>query len=203
MSGGGAVAAAAAELKQKLLAAAADHLEAALGDLELVDGRVSVLGSPRRGVALSELAAGGHERFNASASFDPARTVYPYATHVCVVEVDRETGQSGSSAASSLRIAAGSSIHSIVEGQGRGAIAQGIGGALYESLVYDAEGQLVTASLMDYLVPTAMELSRVEIDHLEIPSPDLRTARKGLARAARWGLPRRSPTRSPTRWGWS
>jgi carbon-monoxide dehydrogenase large subunit len=68
----------------------------------------------------------------------------------------------------------------IVEGQAHGAIAQGIGGALFESLIYDAGGQLLTTSLMDYLVPTAMELPEVEIDHLEIPSPDSANGAKGV-----------------------
>jgi carbon-monoxide dehydrogenase large subunit len=68
----------------------------------------------------------------------------------------------------------------IVEGQAHGAIAQGIGGALLEALVYDEGGQLLTTSLMDYLVPTAMELPLVEIDHLEIPSPDSVNGAKGV-----------------------
>jgi aerobic carbon-monoxide dehydrogenase large subunit len=149
-------------------------------DLELVGGRVSVRGSPRRGVAVAELAAEGHARFDSHGLFDPPLTVYPYATHVCAVEVDPETGH-----VELLRYVVaedcGTLINpQIVEGQAHGAIAQGIGGALHESLVYDGEGQLVTASLMDYLVPTAMELPTVEIDHLEIPSPDSANGAKGV-----------------------
>jgi aerobic carbon-monoxide dehydrogenase large subunit len=181
VSGGGAVAAAAADLRARLLEAAADHLEAALDDLELVDGSVSVRGSPRRGVPVAELVAGGdRERFAVSAVFDPEKTVYPYATHIVAVEVDPDTGH-----VELLRYVVaedcGTVINpQIVEGQAHGAVAQGIGGALFEALVYDAGGQLLTTSLMDYLVPTAMELPLVEIEHLEIPSPDSANGAKGV-----------------------
>jgi aerobic carbon-monoxide dehydrogenase large subunit len=181
VSGGGAVAAAASDLRGRLLEAAADRLEAALGDLELVDGSVSVRGSPSRGVSVAELiAADDDERFAVSAVFDPERTVYPYATHIVAVEVDSDTGH-----VELLRYVVaedcGTVINpQIVEGQAHGAIAQGIGGALLEALVYDEGGQLLTTSLMDYLVPTAMELPLVEIDHLEIPSPDSVNGAKGV-----------------------
>jgi carbon-monoxide dehydrogenase large subunit len=112
--------------------------------------------------------------------FDPERTVYPYATHIVAVEVDPDTGH-----VELLRYVVaedcGTVINpQIVEGQAHGAIAQGIGGALFEALVYDAGGQLLTTSLMDYLMPTAMELPLVEIDHLEIPSPDSANGAKGV-----------------------
>jgi carbon-monoxide dehydrogenase large subunit len=190
VSGGGAVKEAAGELRERLLEAAADHLEAAIQDLELLDGRVIVRGSPSRGVALVELAAAdAEERLRSSALFDPQRTVYPYATHACKVEVLPETGE--------IRILryvvaedCGTIINpQIVEGQAHGAIAQGIGGALHESLVYDAQGQLVTASLMDYLVPTAMEMPNMELEHLEIPSPDSPNGAKGVGEGGTLGPP--------------
>jgi carbon-monoxide dehydrogenase large subunit len=68
----------------------------------------------------------------------------------------------------------------IVEGQAHGAIAQGIGGTLHESLVYDEQGQLLTGSLLDYLVPTAADLPAMEIEHLEIPAPDTPNGAKGV-----------------------
>ena len=190
VSGGGAVHAAARELREKLLEAAADHLEAALQDLELAEGRVSVRGSPSRGVTLAEIAAeNGDARLSSSGLFDPERTVYPYATHICVVEVLPDTGE-----VRLLRYVVaedcGTIINpQIVEGQAHGAIAQGVGGALHESLVYDAEGQLVTASLMDYLVPTAMEMPAFELHHLEIPSPDSTNGAKGVGEGGTLGPP--------------
>jgi aerobic carbon-monoxide dehydrogenase large subunit len=190
VSGGGAVAAAAGELRERLLEAAADHLEAAQQDLELADGHVSVRGSPSRGVGVAELAAEADlERLRVSALFDPQRTVYPYATHVCTIEVQPDTGE-----VTLLRYVVAEDCGTIinppiVDGQAHGAIAQGIGGALHESLVYDAEGQLVTASLMDYLVPTAMELPAVELQHLEIPSPDSPNGAKGVGEGGTLGPP--------------
>jgi aerobic carbon-monoxide dehydrogenase large subunit len=188
VSGGGAVKAAAGELRERLFDAATEHLEAAVQDLELVDGRVSVRGSPSRGVAIVELAAADtDERLRSAAVFDPQRTVYPYATHVCTVEVLPDTGE--------IRLLryvvaedCGTIINpQIVEGQAHGAVAQGIAGALHESLVYDAQGQLLTASLMDYLVPTAMELPNVELHHLEIPSPDSPNGAKGVGEGGTLG----------------
>jgi carbon-monoxide dehydrogenase large subunit len=190
VSGGGAVHAAAGELREKLLEVAADHLEAALQDLELADDRVSVRGSPSRGVTLAELAAqDGGSRLSSIALFDPERTVYPYATHACVVEVLPDTGE-----VKLLRYVVaedcGTIINpQIVDGQAHGAIAQGVGGALHESLIYDAEGQLVTASLMDYLVPTAREMPAVELHHLEIPSPDSPNGAKGVGEGGTLGPP--------------
>jgi carbon-monoxide dehydrogenase large subunit len=189
VSGGGAVIAAADDLRARLLDAAADRLEAAVADLELVAGRISVRGSRRRGISLAELADSDGAPLAASATFDPPLTVYPYATHACVVEVDRET------AAIVIRryVVAedcGTVINPvIVEGQAHGAVAQGIGGALHEELVYDESGQLITASLMDYLVPTAAELPALEIDHLEIPSPDSANGAKGVGEGGTLGPP--------------
>ncbi|HET8672957.1 MAG TPA: molybdopterin cofactor-binding domain-containing protein, partial [Thermoleophilaceae bacterium] len=158
--------------------------------LELDGHRVSVRGSPSRGVELAELAANdGDASLRSSAVFNQQRTVYPYATHACVVEVRRDTGE-----VALLRYVVaedcGTIINpQIVDGQAHGAIAQGVGGALLESLVYDAEGQLVTASLMDYLVPTAMELPAVELHHLEIPSPDSANGAKGVGEGGTLGPP--------------
>jgi aerobic carbon-monoxide dehydrogenase large subunit len=189
VSGGGAVLAAADELRTRVLQAAADMLEAATADLELHDGGVSVRGSPSRGVRLTELAASSANGLAASATFDPPRTVYPYATHACVVEVDPDTA--------GVRILryvvaedCGTIINPlIVEGQAHGAIAQGIGGALHEALVYDENGQLTTASLMDYLVPTAAEMPALQIEHLEIPSPDSANGAKGVGEGGTLGPP--------------
>jgi carbon-monoxide dehydrogenase large subunit len=148
-----------------------------------------VRGSRRRGLSLAELADGDGGRLAAAATFDPPLTVYPYATHACVVEVDPETA-----AVKIHRYVVAEDCGTIinpmiVEGQAHGAIAQGIGGALHEELVYDEQGQLVSASLMDYLVPTAAELPKVAIDHLEIPSPDSANGAKGVGEGGTLGPP--------------
>src|SRR5262249_53572967 len=158
---------------RRLLNDAAERLEAATADLELRDGHVGVKGSPSRQVGFGELAAGRPDGqwYRVEGVFDAPTTTYPYATHACVVEVDPATGH-----VAIVRYVVAEDCGRIinpliVEGQAHGAVAQGIGGALYESVVYDGEGQLLTASLMDYLVPTAAELVPLELEHLEIPAP--------------------------------
>ena len=181
ISGGGAILEAAGELRRRLLEDAAERLEAASADLALAGSRVEVAGSPERGIAIAELATQAEEgRYEVGARYDPPLVAYPYATHACTVEVEPESGT-----VRLLRYVivedCGRIINpQIVEGQTHGAVAQGIGGALTESLVYDAEGQLLTASLMDYLVPTAPEVPRLELEHLEIPAPDSPNGAKGV-----------------------
>jgi carbon-monoxide dehydrogenase large subunit len=124
-----------------------------------------------------------------SAQYDPPAVAYPYATHACVVEVDPETG-----GVEILRYVVaedcGRVINPmIVEGQIHGATAQGIAEALYEGLVYDGDGQLRNASLMDYLAPTAGEVPGFELHHLEIPSPTTAGGVKGVGEGGTVGAP--------------
>jgi carbon-monoxide dehydrogenase large subunit len=172
VSGGGAAIRASEELRRRLLEDAADRLEAAIGDLEIADGKVRVSGSPSSAVPVVELVADGAEdRYAVTAQWDPPSVAYPYATHVCVVEVDPETG-----GVEILRYVVaedcGPPINpTIVEGQIHGATAQGIAEALYEWMAYDEDDQVQSTSFMDYLVPTAAEIPNLAITHLETPSP--------------------------------
>ncbi len=166
--GGSAVLLAARAVKDKLLDCAARNLEASRGDL-VVDGRrVFVRGVPSRGLTFSELAAtsaptqtlplGIEPGLSATEFFRVSEMTYPYGTHVAVVEVDSDTGQ-----VSILNYAiaydVGRAINPmIVDGQLVGGLAQGIGGALLEDLAYDADGQMLATTFMDYLVPTAGEM---------------------------------------------
>jgi carbon-monoxide dehydrogenase large subunit len=179
-SAGGAVVAAGATIRERLLEDAAERLEAAVPDLEIADGAVRVTGSPGASVPVSELVAAAPERFRFSATFDPPQTVYPYATHACLVSVDEETG---AVEVERYVIAedCGRIINPIiVEGQVHGAVAQGLGGALYEAHDYDSEGQLRTASLLDYVVPGATEIPQLELLHLELPTPVTEMGVKGV-----------------------
>lgn len=181
ISGGGALKAVCAELRRRLLAQAAEELEASESDLQLAAGRVHVAGAPTRGIAVGQLVArAAPDRYRVSATFDPPAVAYPYATHACVVEVDPGTG-----GVRVLRYAiaedCGIVINpAIVEGQVHGATVQGIGGALYESVVYDDDGQLLTGSLLDYLLPTSSDLPDLDVEHLEIPAPGSPTGAKGV-----------------------
>jgi carbon-monoxide dehydrogenase large subunit/6-hydroxypseudooxynicotine dehydrogenase subunit gamma len=174
---------AAGRLREKLFALAAFKLEVAVEDLVLGDGRVHPRGAPHRGLTLRELARlagpaqarppGMEPGLGAETFFKPSARNYPYGTHVALVEVDGGTGE-----VRVLRYVMsydiGRAINPvIVEGQLVGGLAQGLGGALLEELVYDDSGQLLTTSFMDYLLPTACEMApAVELRLLEeAPSP--------------------------------
>jgi aerobic carbon-monoxide dehydrogenase large subunit len=179
--GGNAVLFAARTVKGKLLDLAARRLEASPADLVLEPGRVTVRGSPARSLTFADLTAaalgipGGADgpMLSATHVFEAPRMTYPYGSHVATVEVDPETGQ--------VRILdyaiaydVGKAINPrLVEGQLVGGLAQGIGGALLEELAYDGDGQPLSVTFMDYLMPTAMEMPRAVTIRIleETPTP--------------------------------
>ena len=180
VAGGGAVSLVTDELRSRLLEDASEQLEAAATDLELADGAVHIIGSPARRVEVGELVAADPERFQVGREFDP-KVAYPYATHVCVVEVDPDTGEVVIQRYVVVEDCGTIINPIIVDGQVQGAIAQGLGGALYENFSYDPEnGEPQTGSLMDYLIPGATEMPALEIHHQEIPAPDSPTGAKGV-----------------------
>jgi aerobic carbon-monoxide dehydrogenase large subunit len=181
---------AAARVRDKMVAAAAALLEAAPADIEIVDGVAAVRGAPGTATPLGRVIQASLPTFARSATVSPdfEATVYHHqptvtytsAVHIAWVEVDIDTG-----AVRLLRYVVahdcGRLINPvIVKGQIHGGVAQGIGGALLEEMVYDAAGQLLTGTLMDYLVPTAMELPPIETRHLEFPSPRNPLGIKGI-----------------------
>jgi carbon-monoxide dehydrogenase large subunit len=188
--GGGAVMRAARDVRRKLLELAAHAMEASPDDMELVDGVAHVRGAPQHTMTVADIAGfahfGGHRRpeglepaLTATRSYDPPET-YANGTVVAVVEVDAATG-----VVHLLRLIAvedcGVMLNPlVVDGQIAGAIAQGIGAALYEECIYDDSGQLLTGTLMDYLYPTTMQVPDIEIDHFETPSPRTEGGIKGL-----------------------
>ncbi|MCI0548451.1 MAG: xanthine dehydrogenase family protein molybdopterin-binding subunit [Candidatus Rokubacteria bacterium] len=186
---------AAALLRHRLLSWAARLLEASSADLELVEGRVRVRGMPDRAVTLAEIA--GHaaaapdpERaLDVSERFDPPGPAFSGAVHVAAVDVDAETGR--------VRVRSyvvaedcGPLINPlIVEGQIHGAVAQGLGEALGEELIFGADGQLLTGTLMDYALPTAVDVPPFTIGHLETPSPLTPGGYKGMGEGGTIGAP--------------
>ncbi len=197
----GSAGAAADEVRARLQALAGHLLEASPADVVLADGSAHVRGFPDHAVELAEVArlayappAGGlpdglAPGLAATVCFDPPGPVFSGAVHVAVVEVDRETGR-----VAVLRYAlvedCGPVINpTIVEGQIHGAVAQGIGEALLERLEYDADGQLLTSTLMDYALPKADALPSFEIDHLETPSPTTPGGVKGMGEGGTIGAP--------------
>lgn len=178
---GSAVKVAAQRVKEKAKKIAAHLLEASEADLEWKDGKFAVRGSPDKGKTFGELAlmanvawnlpAGTEPGLEATAFFDPSNFVYPFGTHICTVEVEVETGT-----VKILRYVAvddcGPQINPmIVDGQVHGGVIQGLGEALQEMVVYDEDGQLVTGTMMDYAVPKASQMPRVETAHTVTPSP--------------------------------
>jgi len=192
---GNAVHLAALAVREKALKVAATKLEARVEDLVLEDGRVHVRGTPGRAMTLAELAVAANPLrgtipaeweqpgLEASRYFAPPRGTFPNGVHAAILEVDVETGM-----VTVLRYVV---VHDcgrvinpmILEGQIRGGVAQGIGNAFLERLVYDENGQLLTQTFMDYLLPTAMEVPPVEIAHLETPSPNNPLGVKGAGEA--------------------
>ncbi len=201
VAGGGALVQAAAKIKAKAAAIAAHLLEASSEDVTVADGRFFVRGSPERAVTWGEVARAAHTpgaaglpaRFepglDASATYDPPPATFSNGTHVAMVEIDRETGQ-----VAVLRYVIAEDCGPllnpmIVEGQTHGGLAQGLGEAMLEEVIYDESGQLLTATLMDYLIPTAMEMPPVAIVHLETASPNTVRGFKGVGESSTIGAP--------------
>jgi carbon-monoxide dehydrogenase large subunit len=196
---GGAATLAATAVREKVLNAAAHLLEAAPGDLVAHDGRVTVAGTDRaatfRDVARAVYAEMGRlppearGELSATKTYDPVFGTTTSATHVAAVEIDPETLE--------IKVArfvvaedCGRLVNPlIVDGQVHGGVAQGIGAALYEEIVYDREGQLHTGSLVDYLVPSASEIPTLEVVHLETESPTTLGGFRGMGEGGTIGAP--------------
>lgn len=195
---GGASALAADTLRQRLVDIAADQLECDPDDVELGGGRATVrgtgIGLPLRQLARlahhnsHRLRAGDLPALEVSATYNPGGT-FSNACHVAEVEVDELTG--------AVRITrflvvedAGLLVNpAIVDGQVHGGVVQGIANALYEELLYDDRGVLVTTSLMDYLPPTLAETPDIEIVHLASVSDATLTGAKGVGEGGTIGAP--------------
>ncbi len=197
--GGGATKRAATLLAEQIKEVASHLLEAAPGDLEIEDGKVFVAGSPDKQVTVEKVARAVHLEaqllpegeagtLDATAGFDPPGT-FSNATHGVVVEIDPETGAVGLDRYVVVEDCGVMINPMIVEGQVRGGVAQGIAAALYERLAYDDEGQLLTSTLMDYLVPTTTEIPPIEILHLETPCEFSETGAKGMGEGGTMGAP--------------
>ena len=185
--GGSAVHRASQRLRQMLLERAAKRLEASPKDLVFVGGRIHVAGVPSRGVALRELVDARRKVLRASGQYTVRGSTFPFGTHVTVVEVDPETG-----AARLLHHFAvddcGVVINPLlVEGQIHGGVAQSIGQVLYEAAEYDASGQLVTGSLLDYAIPRAEAIPHIVTARTETPSPRNPLGAKGVGEAGTIG----------------
>jgi carbon-monoxide dehydrogenase large subunit len=197
----GAVDQAAAVLRRKLLTIAAGLMEASPLDLELADGRARVRGMPDRAAEIAEIARlayspplgglpdGLEPGLEATSFFDPPGPTFSGAAHLASVEVDPGTGRVTVRDYVVVEDCGPVINPMIVEGQIHGAVAQGIGEALGERLVYDESGQLLTGTLMEYALPAAGDLPRFTIGHLETPSPLTPGGFKGMGEGGTIGAP--------------
>ncbi|HKF78014.1 MAG TPA: xanthine dehydrogenase family protein molybdopterin-binding subunit [Candidatus Dormibacteraeota bacterium] len=196
--GGEAVRRASLRALEKATQVAAHVLEAAPEDLELRDGRFTVKGSPDRGVDWAEVANKAYRPtqlgdleagIEAMAVFEPPNNTFPSGAHCCVVEVDRETGR-----VTPVRYTAVDDCGTVINpltagGQIMGGVAQGIAQALYEKVAYSDQGQPLTTTLADYLVPTAVEMPRFDVAHTVTPTPTNSLGAKGLGESGATAAP--------------
>jgi carbon-monoxide dehydrogenase large subunit len=191
--GGAAVHRAAQKVVDKARKVAAHLLEAGEDDLEFKGGVFSVKGSPEARKTIQEVAFatftshdvpdGMEPTLNAEHVLDPENFSYPHGTHLCAVEVDTETGHTRIRSYVCVDDVGRVVNPMIVEGQVHGGLAQGIAQALYEEAVYDAEGNLVSGTMADYLVPSAADLPEFVTDRTETPATSNPLGVKGVGEA--------------------
>jgi carbon-monoxide dehydrogenase large subunit len=172
---------------------AAHMLECDPADLEFADGQFRVRGNPDNGRSLADcslavfaahdLPDGIEATLDADAVYDPVNFSFPHGTHLCAVEVDTQTGRVVIRRYVAVDDAGRVINPMIVEGQVHGGVAQGIAQALYEDAVYDADGNLLTGTFIDYTVPSSADLINLVTDRTETPAPGHPLGTKGIGEA--------------------
>jgi carbon-monoxide dehydrogenase large subunit len=194
--GGSAIERATQQVRLKAQQIVAHMLEAAPEDIVLKDGHYHVRGVPDRSVTLAQIAKRAYSDdlphdlsigLEATDFFRPASEVYPFGTHIAVVEVERETGLVHLVNYFSVDDCGPRISPLLVEGQIHGGLAQGIAQALLEEVVYDEQGQLLSGSLVDYALPRADVFPHFTLDHTETPTPLNPLGVKGIGEAATIG----------------
>ncbi|HZP99301.1 MAG TPA: xanthine dehydrogenase family protein molybdopterin-binding subunit [Reyranella sp.] len=191
---GNAVNEAAKSVRHKILKFAGEHFECSEDDLVIEDGKVSIAGAPSRSITLAELAGmanplrgavrpGTEPGLEATQYFAPARGATASGVHAMIVEVDPETLMTAIKKYVVVHDCGTVINPLILAGQIQGGVAQGIGNAFYEKLAFDENGQLLSASLADYLLPTALEVPRIEQEHVVTKSPLNPLGTKGAGEA--------------------
>ena len=191
--GGSAIHIATERVLDKAKAIAAHQLEVAEEDLDYAEGVFTVKGSPDRAFPLAaaafeaftahNLPDGMEPNLEASVSWDPPNFTFPYGSHIAVVEVDTETGKVDLVRYQAVDDCGNRVNPLIIEGQVHGGIAQGVAQALFEEASYDSAGNLISATLADYLVPSAAELPSFELGETVTPSPTNPLGVKGIGEA--------------------
>jgi carbon-monoxide dehydrogenase large subunit len=195
--GGIAVYQAAETVREQARELASHILEVDADDLVFADGKFNVRGVPRKGLTIQQIARQARGATNlpenlprdlaADATFEPSNFTFPFGTHICVVEVDPQTGRIEIKKYLAVDDCGKVINPLLVDGQVQGGIAQGLGQALYEEIVYDENGQLITGSLMDYALPRAADLPRFKLARTETPTPVNPLGIKGIGEAGTIG----------------
>lgn len=193
--GGSAVYQALRKIEEKMRRIAASQLDAAEEDLRFANGRIEPVDAPSRGLSFAEVAARAYfaplpeeePGLEAQTFYASQGMTFPFGAYLCMVEIDRESG-----AIQLLRFDGvddcGPVINPlIVAGQVHGGIAQGVGQALLEEVVYDEGGQLISGSFMDYAIPLAETMPPMRIGHTVTPSPNTPLGLKGVGEAGTIG----------------
>jgi aerobic carbon-monoxide dehydrogenase large subunit len=187
---GGSLALSCRKVREKARRIAGTMLEVNPDDLEFADGKFSVKGVPGKSKSIQEVAfaaylaaklpEGVEPMLDATTFYDPANFVFPFGTHLCVVDIDPGTGQTKVRRYVAVDDCGPQINPMIVEGQVHGGVVQGLAQAMFEQAVYDPSGNLLTGSLLEYLVPTATEVPNVETGFTVTPSPHNPLGVKGI-----------------------
>ncbi|HEX3329747.1 MAG TPA: xanthine dehydrogenase family protein molybdopterin-binding subunit [Gaiellales bacterium] len=191
--GGTAVHLAAGKVRDKAKLVAAQMLEASPDDVEFSDGAFAVKGSPDKRATIQETAFRAWQAFDMpegvtpgldeTVFWDPPNCVFPFGAHGCEVEVDRDTGKVEITGYIAVDDCGNVINPMIVEGQVHGGVVHGVAQALYEGAEYDSGGQLVTGTLVDYLIPSAADVPHIETHRTVTPSPTNPLGVKGIGEA--------------------
>jgi carbon-monoxide dehydrogenase large subunit len=194
--GGSAVLGASERVREKVIRIAAEMLEAAPSDIEITPGRIGVKGVPDRSTTLKAIATraydgdvpeGDEPGLEANRFFKPDGETFPFGMHLAVVEIDRDTGM--------VRLVRYVAVDDcgrvlnpmMVDGQRHGGIAQGVGQALFEEVLFDENGQPTTSTLGDYALPRAADFPAFELDMTVTPTPRNPLGAKGIGEAGTIG----------------
>jgi aerobic carbon-monoxide dehydrogenase large subunit len=195
--GGTAIYLAVQDLKEKMKKIAAHLLESTPDKIEFGVGKLIVKGAPSKSMNFIDvvnvaynavkLPPGLEPGLDVTRYFEPSNFTFPFGTHVCVVELDAETGEPKLTKYIAVDDCGNVINPLLVEGQVHGGLVQGIAQALHEEVVYDENGQLLTGSLMDYAVPRAHDFPEFELDRTVTPSPVNPMGVKGVGEAGTIG----------------
>jgi aerobic carbon-monoxide dehydrogenase large subunit len=195
--GGTAIYQSAQKVKEKAREIASHLLEVDPDDLNFAEGRFSVKGVPKQGLTIQQLAQSAQVAKNlpkgmepgltADSQFEPSNFTFPFGTHICVVEVDPQTGKIEIKKYVAVDDCGKVINPLLVDGQIQGGIVQGMGQALFEEVIYDENGQLLTSSLMNYALPRGANLPRLNLTRTETPTPVNPLGIKGIGEAGTIG----------------